>query len=512
MTTQLNQQLLHNIPQGVVGPNYDRSELTAGIVHLGVGNFHRAHQAMYLHQLFNQGEDFDWAICGAGVKHFDAIMRKKLESQDWLTTVVELDEDSMNPVIIGSMVEFVEVNALTAVAIEGQLASSPKDSGPAEIANLIDKLSQPEIRIVSLTITEGGYFIDQKSGSFDTSASDIKKDIASPQAPCSVFGIMIEALRRRQQAGISPFTVMSCDNIPHNGDVTKNAVLTLAGIIDSSLADWIKANVSFPNSMVDCIAPAIKEPEVARVRNLTEIEDNAPVLCEPFRQWVLEDNFVNGRPALEKVGVQFVDDVTPYELMKLRILNGGHAALAYPAALLNIVHVHDAINNKLIVGYLNKLVTSEVIPSLEKPEGIELADYFEIIKQRFGNSEVKDTVGRLCQDASNRLPKFILPTISSNLQANEKVKGLALVVALWRQLIAEVRDETLSVDLGDPQQSALFNYATEAERNASAFFGLTDIFGDLGSKTRLVDEFSYWVDTIRADGVEQALRTYIDGE
>lgn len=488
MSTQLNNQHLAEISADVNKPKYCRGDLTAGIVHIGVGNFHRAHQAMYLHHLLNQGEATQWALIGAGTKSYDVAMRNKLMQQDWLTSVVEVDANGREAHINGAMIDFV-------------------DNTPQAV---IDTLIQPNIRIVSLTITEGGYFIDEKTGGFNIFHSEIAHDIDHPNAPISVFGIIIEALRIRRSQGIAPFTVMSCDNIPHNGKVSKAATTQLAAAIDTNLATWIAENVSFPNSMVDCITPGTSNIERQKINNLFGYDDQAPVFCEPFRQWILEDDFCNGRPALETVGVEFVTDVAPYELMKLRILNGGHAAIAYPAALLGIQYVHEVMAHPLISKYLAKLETQDIIPSLPEVPNVVLPDYFALIQQRFANPEVKDTVTRLCQDGSNRLPKFILPIIGANLSSAQSYNGLALVVALWCRLCAQGESGEAMINLDDGQAPRLIEQALLARENPIVFLQMEDIFGTLAVQGEFVTAFSQWLTMLWEVGTAQTLAYYLE--
>lgn len=488
MATVLSRETVNSLSESVKKPNYSAQDLTPGIVHIGVGNFHRAHQAMYMHELFQQGESHEWAIVGAGTKSFDVVMRDKLAPQDWLTTVVELDAQGLQAQVCGAMVNFIA------------------DDHQA----LIKYLCDPAIKIVSLTITEGGYYIDEKTGGFDLQHPEIQADIADFTAPKTVFGILLKALADRSYNGVMPFTVMSCDNIPHNGNVTKNALCTMAKAISEDLAQWVENYVTFPNSMVDCITPATSESEKARLVELFEMQDNAPVFCEPYRQWVLEDNFVNGRPALEKVGVEFVDDVAPFELMKLRILNGGHASIAYPAALLGIDFVHDVMANDLIAQYLTKLESEDIIPSLPPVPGVNFIDYLALIKSRFANPEVRDTVLRLCQDGSNRLPKFILPIINANIKSAQSYKGLALVVALWCRLCAESADQNSAFSLDDIQAKRLMSHAILAKNEPSIFLEMTDIFGDLGENAEFVELFTVWVNALWQHGVAATLKQYID--
>ena len=341
MSTKLSLGNLGALPAGIATPKYDRGALKAGIVHIGLGNFHRAHQAVYLDDLFGSGRDHDWAIIGAGVRDADRVVREKLGQQDWLTTVVEREAAGSKARVIGPHIDFIQ---------------------PGDVAATLDVLSRPEIRIVSLTITEGGYYISPATQEFDSAHADILFDAKHIDAPKTVFGLIVAGLVRRRAAGIAPFTVMSCDNIPGNGHVCENAVAGLAELVDPELARWIRADVAFPNSMVDRITPATTDRERATLLDKFGLQDNWPVFCEEFRQWVLEDKFPAGRPALEKVGVTFTSDVAPYELMKIRILNGGHAAISYPAALLDIHFVHQAMADPQIAAYLERLTEREIIP------------------------------------------------------------------------------------------------------------------------------------------------------
>lgn len=487
MSVKLNNQTLDTLPNQVEIPRYSRESLSPGIIHIGVGNFHRAHQAVYMHKLFNAGVAHDWAIRGAGIKSYDAAMRDKLKQQDWLTTVVELDDKNLTAQVTAAMIDFIENDAAT----------------------LIAALSESEIRIVSLTITEGGYFMDDKTGAFNLAHPEIQADIANIDSSSTVFGLIIAALKVRRAKKIAPFTVMSCDNIPHNGSVVQRIVHEMANAIDPELANWINTHVTFPNSMVDCITPATSAQERERLTALFGIEDQAPVFCEPFRQWVLEDNFVNGRPPLEQVGVEFVDDVAPFELMKLRILNGGHAAIAYPAALLQIAFVHDVMADPLIGKYLKKLVSEEIIPTLSPVPGVSFDEYFSIIEARFANPEIRDTVPRLCQDASNRLPKFILPIIAANIADGKDCKGLALVVALWCRLCFEGGNADSNFTLNDPQAARLITQATLAKGDPSVFLQMHDIFGHLGNEVSFIKNFTFWLEMLWDVGTLATLERYL---
>jgi mannitol 2-dehydrogenase len=398
----------------VDAPSYDRKQLTAGILHLGVGNFHRAHQAVYLDELIGLADAYsnEWAIIGAGVMPFDVKKREALEKQDWLTTVVERQADYVSARLIGSMIGFVPVE--------------PPNHEPLKNA-----LMDPNIKIVSMTLTEGGYFLNSATGTFDPKHPQIVEDAANPDAPKTSFGLIVQALKKRRDQGIEPFAVMSCDNIPHNGDVAKGVVVGLAKLYDEDLSQWISEHVGFPNSMVDRITPMTGEAERQFVKDELGYDDAWPVFCEPFKQWILEDDFPSGRPALERVGVQFVPDVGPYELMKIRILNGAHAALCYAAALLELKHVHDAMEHPVISAFLDCVQRKEVIPSVPPVPDTDLFDYWELIQARFANPMILDTIDRICFDGANRQPKFIIPPAADNLRDGRPIDGLALVSAMW---------------------------------------------------------------------------------
>jgi len=486
--TPLTLANLSNISPSVSTPTYSRPELSAGLLHVGVGNFHRAHLGIYLHRLFELGVDQDWAIVGAGVRKPDKGMRNKLASQDWLTTVVELDPKGLTATVSGSMIDFAEVDAQT----------------------LIDSMSQPEIRIVSLTVTEGGYYIDAKTNVFDENHPDIVADVQSPGSPKTVFGIIVEALRRRKEAGLAMFTVMSCDNLPNNGDAAKQAVLGISKAHIDNTTDWIEQHVNFPNSMVDCITPATTTREIDIVQNEFGIKDSAPVVCEPFRQWVLEDKFSSGRPALEKVGVEFTDDVAPYELMKLRILNGGHASIAYPAALLDIHFVHDAMQHAGIDRFLDCLEYNEIIPTVPSIAGVSFDEYYANVKTRFSNEVIGDTIPRLCYDGANRQPKFIVPTIEARLESGHAIDGLALESALWCRYCYGTTDSGAEIPPNDPDWSRFNAQAKLAQSEPEKWLEMTDVYGATGSNAIFKEAFTRYLDLVWSKGTEKTMSEYCD--
>jgi mannitol 2-dehydrogenase len=491
MTVKLSAATLSQVSKTAAVPAYRRDDLKAGIVHFGVGNFHRAHQAVYLDALFNLGESRDFALVGAGVRASDEEMRQKLLAQDLFTTVVEQEADSSVAHVTGAMIDFLK---------------------PGDPAAIIARLADPAIRIVSMTITEGGYYIDPATQAFSATHPDIAADAANPAAPKTVFGLILAGLRARRAAGIAPFTVMSCDNIPGNGHVTQNAVVGLARLIEPAFADWVAANVAFPNGMVDRITPATSDRERKLLADNFGIEDAWPVFCEDFKQWVVEDHFPAGRPALEKVGVQFVDDVAPFELMKIRILNGGHATIAYPGALMDIHFVHEAMENDLIRRFLHKVEHDEIIPIVPPVPATVLEDYYQLIDRRFANPKIGDTIARLCLDGSNRQPKFILPSARDRLAQGRSVTGLALVSALWCRYCYGETDSGKPIAPNDESWDRLQNLARKAKADPKAWLTMDDIFGDLAQNPAYVDAFTSALRSLWSTGTKPTLEKYLAGQ
>ena len=470
-------------------PAYDRKSLTPGIVHIGLGNFHRAHMAVYLDDLFALGLDHDWAILGAGVRAPDARMRDALKAQDCLSTIIELDPKGKTARRVGAMIDFLPVEA--------------------DNASLIAAMSRPEIRIVSLTVTEGGYYINAATGLFDPAAPDIAADGRAPGQPMTAFGAIIAALKARKAAGIAPFTVMSCDNLPGNGHATEAAVVGLAQLSDPAFAAWIKANVAFPNSMVDRITPGTGLREKAMAAGFGLGNDPVPVTCEPFRQWVLEDNFPFGRPALEKVGVTFTAHVHAFEMMKIRILNGGHAIIAYPGGLKGTEYVHEAMVDPTIRAFLDKIETTEILPNVPPVPGQDLNAYKALIIERFSNPEIADTERRLCFDGSNRQPKFIIPSIRDNLAKGVMPAGLVLASAMWCRYCFGVDETGAEIAPNDPNWDNLQTAARKAKTDPAAWIQMRVIYGDLSGNLAFVAAFAETLNHLWANGAEAAMQRYL---
>ncbi len=485
---KLTLDALPNLPADIAKPTYARSALSQGMIHIGLGNFHRAHQAWYLHRLMNTGLAHDWAILGAGVRVADAVQREKMLAQDCLTTLIELDPAGKSAEIIGSMIGYVPVAA---------------DNGP-----LIAQMAEPAIRIVSLTVTEGGYY-RTVDGTLDTSHSDIVHDVAHFDRPKTAFGAIVAALKLRRDGGEGPFTCLSCDNLQGNGDILRNTIVGLATLSDPALADWIDANVTFPNCMVDCIVPATGEAELALARSFG-IDDAVPVTHERFRQWVLEDRFCAGRPDWDKAGATFTDDVHAFEAMKLRQLNAGHQIIANPAELLSVHTIADAMANPANRGLFRKVEVEEIAPHVAAVPGMTPLAYTDLIEGRFANPEIHDTVRRVAFDGSSRHTGFLHPIIHDALAGDTPLDGLALVEALWARMCAGTREDGSSIEANDPLWSTLMPAARAAKDDPSIWLAQETIYGDLADSPRFADSFDRWLRLVWSEGTLAAIDTYLD--
>ncbi|MDO7897478.1 mannitol dehydrogenase family protein [Pseudomonas citrulli] len=484
---KLNRQNLHNLNPGVAVPAYPLGEIRQGIAHIGVGGFHRAHQAYYTDALMNTGADLDWAICGVGLRAEDRRARDDLAGQDYLFTLYELgDTDDTEVRVIG--------------AIDAMLLA--EDGAQA----LIDKLADPQIRIVSLTITEGGYCIDDSNGEFMAHLPQIQHDLAHPDAPKTVFGFLCAALARRRAAGTPAFTLMSCDNLPHNGAVTRKALLAFAALRDPELGQWIDRNVSFPNAMVDRITPMTSVAHRLQLHDEHGIDDAWPVVCEPFVQWVLEDKFVNGRPAWEKVGVQFTDDVTPYEEMKIKLLNGSHLALTYLGFLKGYRFVHETMNDPLFVRYMRAYMDLDVTPQLAPVPGIDLADYKDTLVERFSNQAIADQLERVCSDGSSKFPKFTVPTINRLIADGGEMRRAALVVAAWAVYLKGVDENGLAYTIPDPRAAFCQALVADDALITQRLLEVEEIFGTaIPRSPAFVAAFEWCCNSLREQGVTKTL-------
>ena len=456
--TPLAAPFLRSLNAQIPTPSYDRSGVRAGIVHLGVGGFHRAHQAMYLDRLMAEGKALDWGICGVGVLPADRAMAEVMAAQDCLfTLVVKHPDGSTDARVIGSIVDYL--------------------FAPDDPEAVVARMADPATRIVSLTVTEGGYNASAVTGEFDGSNPGVVNDLQPGAALRTSFGLVVEALVRRRDRGIAPFAVVSCDNIPHNGDLARNSYAGFAELRDPVLGEWVRREVPFPNSMVDRITPATTDDDRAELVARFGVEDRWPVVCEPWTQWVMEDSFSCGRPPLEDVGVQLVDDVVPYELMKLRLLNAGHQVLAQPGRLAGLEYVHEACGDPLFRRLLEGYLDEEAAPTLAPVPGIDLGDYQAELVGRFASPVIADTLDRIRAQASDRIPQFLLPVLRANLATGGEIRRSVAVLAAWARAVQGTDDDGRPIPLTDSRADAL--RARAGSDDPLAFVAERDLFGDL---------------------------------
>ncbi|WP_203567764.1 mannitol dehydrogenase family protein [Aestuariimicrobium ganziense] len=491
MAVQPSTQTLQQIAEaGVAVPDYDRSGVTTGIVHIGVGGFFRAHQAMYLDRLLNQGEALDFGICGVAALPHDRRIFDAMTSQDCLYTLVLKHPDGrLEPRLIGSMT---------------QMLFAPDD--PSAV---VARMADPATRIVSLTITEGGYPVDQVTGKFQADHPSIQADLVPGATPRTAFGFIVAALAARRVAGVNPFTVQSCDNLPGNGDVARSTLVSFARLIDSDLADWIERTVAFPNAMVDRITPMTTDDDRALLLETFGVDDAWPVFCEPFTQWVIEDHFPAGRPRWEDVGAQMVDDVLPYELMKLRLLNASHQAFAYLGHLDGHRYAHEVCQQPIYRDFLLRYMEREATPTLPEVPGVDLDAYRHELVDRFASPAVRDTLARLATETSDRIPKFLVPVIRANVLSGGEIEASALVVASWARYAEGTDEQGEPIEVVDNDRDRVMAAAAASKDDPLEFLRMRDYFGDLVDDPRFVEAYTRHLSSLRTTGARATLEAFM---
>lgn len=487
---RLSQAALADLRETVARPGYDRSTVTTGIVHFGVGGFHRAHQAMYLDRLMNAGEALEWGICGVGALPHDKRIVDTLTAQDGLYTLVVKHPDGHREArVIGSITE---------------LMFAPDDP-----QSVVDRLADRQTRIVSLTITEGGYLVNQVTGEFDPSDPNIEHDLQPDAVPRTVFGFIVAGLAARRAADEVPFTVMSCDNLPGNGDVARKMITAFARLRDPGLADWMDEHVAFPNAMVDRITPVTAPEDITRLSQDFGVDDGWPVVCEPFTQWVIEDRFTDGRPPFENAEVQVVGDVVPYELMKLRLLNASHQALCYLGYLAGHRYAHEVCQDPLFVDFLLGYMEHEGSPTLPEVPGVDLDTYRHQLIERFANPEVRDTLARLCAESSDRIPKWLVPVITENLRTGGAIERSALVVAAWARYAEGTDEQGAPIEVVDRLKSRVMTAAAKQSDDPLAFLRDRDLFGDLVDHERFTTAYTTALASLHERGARATLEARV---
>ena len=481
--TPLSRAALPHLPAAVRTPGFDPAAITPGIVHLGLGGFARAHLVRYTHELMERRADMRrFGITGAGLMANDRHMAESLLPQDCLYTLLERDASGETARIVA---------ALTGVIFAA-----------ADSTALLALIDNPAIAIVSLTVTENGYCLNRATKRLDPEHPLIRADLAHPDRPSSAIGVVVEAARRRMAAGGAPFTALTCDNIQHNGDVLRAAILDLATLRDPALAQWIDAEIAFPNSMVDRITPVTAAADIAGLADRYGLADGWPVVCETFSQWVIEDRFAAGRPAWEEVGAQFVADVAPYEMMKLRLLNGSHLAVSGLGRLMGYVTIDEAMADPLITRMMAALMDRETGPTVPPVAGIDVAAYKRTLIERFANPAIKDTVERVNTDAPLNV---LLDPIRARLAAGQPLDILALALAAWLRRVRGEDESGQPIDIRHPLAPLLREKALAGGPDPAPLLGITALFGEAGADPRLLTPVARWLAALYNTGSRATL-------
>jgi len=470
-------------------PSYDRTTITPAIVHIGVGGFHRAHQAVYLDELAERGISTGWGVIGVTLRR--RAMKDALEPQDGLFTVVERGDEQDVARVVGS---------IAAVLF-----------APEEPDAVLAALSDPRTRIVTLTITGNGYHLDPKTGRLADDA-DVRADLAQPARPRTAPGYVVESLDRRRRAGTPPFTVLSCDNVPDNGAAARAAVVGLAEARDPDLAAWIDAEVAFPRTVVDRITPETSPGAYELVVRSFGVDDRWPVVTESFSQWIVEDRFCNGRPPLDEVGVQFVDDVEPYERMKKRLLNASHSALGYVGYLLGHRDTAGAMTDALMRSYLDRLMEDEIAPLLPPVPGVDLDEYRATLLARFSNEKVGDQLERLCGRGSTKMPAYLLPSIVEARRQARPHELLTLAVAAWVRYLRGVDLDGREISIKDARLDELQRMAIEGGNDPAPFMANSRVFGRLADDPMLVGSVARILAALDRDGLRPTVEAFLRAE
>lgn len=471
--------------------NYDRKLIKSGILHIGVGNFHRAHEEFFTNKLLEYSDQQHWGIHGAMLLPTDEPLYNSLRRQDNEYTLTVCGRNGQDEAYrIGSL-----------VALDWSI-----ENPEAVLAAIADK----DIRIITLTITEGGYNIEKATGEFILNDEGVRHDLQNPHTPKTTFGYVAEGLRRRKSAGNGAVTILSCDNLQHNGDTTRKSFMSFVKAQDAELAAWMEENVTFPNSMVDRITPATHPDDVVRLNAMNGTNDDAPVYCEDFIQWVIEDKFIAGRPAWERVGVEFTDDVTAYENMKLSLLNASHTLLSYPSFLAGYRKVDDAMHDERIVRFVRTFMDTDITPYVPAPNNTDLDLYKQTLIERFGNRSVSDQIARLCFDGISKFPVYIMPNLVKMIQDDADLTRVAYLIATYRHYLKyRADDKGNSFEIAEPWMTQEDVKLIDSDEPAD-FLSLSAFRStDLKEADVFVDLYLTMVDAIKHNGAMPILESIL---
>lgn len=475
----------------VISYSYNREQVKPGILHIGVGNFHRAHEEFYTNRLLEDAGQQGWGICGAMLLPGDERLYNALKKQGNEYTLTVCGRDGKDEAYrIGSLVELIW-------GVENPDA-------------VIDKIADKDIRIITLTITEGGYNIEKATGEFMLEDESIRHDLQHPQSPKTAFGFVAEGLRRRKALGNGPITILSCDNLQHNGDTARKAFCAFFRAQDAELAAWVAENVTFPNSMVDRITPATRPDDIARLNAKNGTDDEAPVYCEDFIQWVVEDKFIAGRPAWEKVGAEFTDDVTAYENMKLSLLNASHTLLSYPSFLSGYRKVDDAMHDERIAKFVRTFMDVDITPYVPAPGNTDLDLYKKTLIERFGNRSVSDQIARLCFDGISKFPVYVMPNLVKMIRDHADLTRVAYLIAAYRHYLKyKTDDKGAAFEIAEPWMTAEDETLIQSDEPMD-FLALSAFHStDLKASEAFVSLYRKMVDAIRTRGAMSVLESIL---
>jgi mannitol 2-dehydrogenase len=474
----------------IISYNY-QPQSVSGILHIGVGNFHRAHQQYYINRLLEDADQHMWGICGVCLLQSDQRIIESLRSQDLKYTLTVCGRDGHNQVyMIGSLKELIW--------------------GVEQAELVLEKISNQTVKIITLTITEGGYNINKQTNEFMLDDEKVNQDLINRNHPKTVFGFIAEGLRRRRDNKAGGITILSCDNLQHNGNTAKNAFLSFIKAQDQELANWAETNVSFPNSMVDRITPVTTAEDLERLNEASGFDDKAPVYCEDFCQWVIEDDFIAGRPALERVGVEFTDDVSSYENMKLSLLNASHTLLSYPSFLKGYRKVDEAMRDEQITQYIRNFMNIDITPLVLTPPNTDLEIYKQTLLERFANRSVSDQVARLCFDGISKFPVYIIPNIAKMIDSQSDLSRVAFLLACYRHYLKyKVDDQGQHFEIAEPGATANDKQLIESD-NALDFLELSAFKSvPLNTAENFVRLYLDFVNSIKSNGVAIAMESIL---
>lgn len=483
----LNMENIPALKENVVTPLFNRDQITTSIAHIGVSNFHRSHQANYMHDLIEKHNALNYGICGIDLLDSDRKTYNVLKDQDGLYTLITKDTAGVHkPKIIGSIVEYF--------------------FGPENPMAVIERLATPDIKIISLTIAEDGYHLNEITGEFNLQHPAVAQDIVHPFNPKTVFGYLTHAFKLRKLRGLSGCTILSCDNIKNNGDTIKESFFNYVNKHEPDLLPWLESHTTFPNTMVDKITPVTQHKDIDFLKQHFSIEDQWPVVCESFSEWVIEDNFYEERPNWEQVGVQFVKNIAPYQNMKLQLLNAGHSILGILGKLHGYKTVQEVANDTDFMLFLENFMDYEVTPTLIEAKKISINEYKTTLITRFKNPNINDSLSRICSESSAKIPIFILSTLGSQLQQEKKqINHIAFIIAAWCKYNDGIDDQGNTYNIEDSISNTLIRMATRSHQNPIKFLEIESVFKNLASNVFFTEKYLNYLNYLRTHTAKESI-------